>query len=82
MVEYTLSLALLEEFGDPHTVRQLDAIAVAEGWCCLDVRAGAARRGRLASVSRSGRETPAFAFLRPNAEVWVAPDETLAVRPM
>jgi SAM-dependent methyltransferase len=52
MVDYTLSqkgaeelerarLALLEENCDPHTVRQLDAIGVAEGWRCLDVGAGA-----------------------------------------
>jgi cyclopropane fatty-acyl-phospholipid synthase-like methyltransferase len=58
MVEYTLSqegaeelerarLALLEDFCDPHTVRQLDAIGVAEGWRCLDVGAGAGAATRL-----------------------------------
>jgi SAM-dependent methyltransferase len=34
-------LALLEEYHDPMTVRQLDAIGVGEGWRCLDVGAGA-----------------------------------------
>jgi SAM-dependent methyltransferase len=58
MVEYTLSqegaeelerarLALLEDFCDPHTVRQLDAIGVADGWRCLDVGAGAGSATRL-----------------------------------
>ena len=58
MVEYTLSqegaeelerarLALLEDFCDPHTARQLDAIGVAEGWRCLDVGAGAGSATRL-----------------------------------
>jgi SAM-dependent methyltransferase len=52
MAEYTLAqegaeelerarLGLLEEACDPHTVRQLDAIGVGEGWRCLDVGAGA-----------------------------------------
>jgi SAM-dependent methyltransferase len=58
MVEYALSqdgaeeverarLALLEQFFDPHTVRQFDAIGVGEGWCCLDVGAGAGSATRL-----------------------------------
>ncbi len=34
-------LRLLEEFHDPLTVAQLDAIGVGEGWRCLDVGAGA-----------------------------------------
>ncbi len=34
-------LRLLEEYHDPLTVRQLDAIGVGEGWRCLDVGAGA-----------------------------------------
>ena len=34
-------LALLEEYHDPLTVSQLDAIGVGEGWRCLDVGAGA-----------------------------------------
>jgi SAM-dependent methyltransferase len=34
-------LSLLEEYHDPLTVRQLDAIGVGEGWRCLDVGAGA-----------------------------------------
>src|ERR1700757_5182560 len=33
-------LRLLEEFHDPLTVGQLDAIGVGEGWRCLDVGAG------------------------------------------
>jgi SAM-dependent methyltransferase len=33
-------LRLLEEFHDPLTVSQLDAIGVGEGWRCLDVGAG------------------------------------------
>lgn len=33
-------LGLLQEFHDPLSVRQLDAIGVAEGWRCLDVGAG------------------------------------------
>ena len=58
MVEYALSqegaeelerarLALLEDFCDPHTARQLDATGVAEGWRCLDVGAGAGSATRL-----------------------------------
>jgi SAM-dependent methyltransferase len=52
MTEYPLSqrgspdvervrLSLLEEYHDPLSVRQLDAIGVGKGWCCLDVGAGA-----------------------------------------
>jgi SAM-dependent methyltransferase len=33
-------LGLLEEYHDPLTVSQLDAIGVGEGWRCLDVGAG------------------------------------------
>ncbi|MBV9422999.1 MAG: methyltransferase domain-containing protein [Solirubrobacterales bacterium] len=33
-------LKLLEEYHDPLTVGQLDAIGVGEGWSCLDVGAG------------------------------------------
>ena len=33
-------LRLLEEFHDPLSVRQLDAIGVGEGWQCLDAGAG------------------------------------------
>jgi SAM-dependent methyltransferase len=33
-------LRLLQEFHDPLTIRQLDAIGVGEGWRCLDVGAG------------------------------------------
>ena len=51
MTEYVLSqrrspdverarLRLLEEYHDPLTVSQLDAIGVGEGWRCLDVGAG------------------------------------------
>lgn len=51
MTEYLLSqqaapdlerirLALLQEFHDPLSVRQLDTIGVGEGWRCLDVGAG------------------------------------------
>jgi SAM-dependent methyltransferase len=58
MVEYTLSqegaeelerarLALLEDVCDPHTVLQLDAIGVADGWRCLDVGAGAGSATRM-----------------------------------
>lgn len=52
MTEYILSqqrspdvertrVRLLEQFHDPLTARQLDAIGVGEGWRCLDVGAGA-----------------------------------------
>lgn len=34
-------LKLIEQFNDPSTVRQLDAIGVANGWRCLEVGAGA-----------------------------------------
>jgi SAM-dependent methyltransferase len=34
-------LQLIEQFNDPSTFRQLDAIGVAEGWRCLEVGAGA-----------------------------------------
>jgi SAM-dependent methyltransferase len=34
-------LRLIEQFNDPSTFRQLDAIGVAEGWRCLEVGAGA-----------------------------------------
>ncbi|MGA7054901.1 MAG: class I SAM-dependent methyltransferase, partial [Mycobacterium sp.] len=34
-------LKLIEEFNDPPTFRQLDAIGVTEGWRCLEVGAGA-----------------------------------------
>ena len=34
-------LRLLEEYHDPLTIGQLDAIGVGEGWRCLDVGAGA-----------------------------------------
>jgi SAM-dependent methyltransferase len=58
MTEYTLAgkgveqlergrLELLEEVCDPRTVTQLDAIGVGEGWCCLDVGAGAGSATRL-----------------------------------
>jgi SAM-dependent methyltransferase len=58
MAEYTLDqagaeeeerarLALLEEAFDPQTIRQFDAIGVAEGWRCLDVGAGAGSTTRL-----------------------------------
>src|SRR5580765_282748 len=58
MGEYTLEqtgaedferarLALLEEVCDPHTIRQLDAIAVGDGWRCLDAGAGAGSATRL-----------------------------------
>jgi SAM-dependent methyltransferase len=58
MVEYTLSqdgaeelerarLALLEQFFDPQTVRQFDAIGVGDSWRCLDVGAGAGSATRL-----------------------------------
>jgi hypothetical protein len=30
-------LKLLQEYHDPWTVRQLEAIGVAEGWRCVDV---------------------------------------------
>jgi SAM-dependent methyltransferase len=40
-------LALLEQMFDPHTVRQLDAIGVGEGWRCLDVGAGGGSATRL-----------------------------------
>lgn len=51
MTEYVLSqqgspdverarLRLLEEYHDPLSVRQLDAIGVGEGWRCVDVGAG------------------------------------------
>jgi SAM-dependent methyltransferase len=58
MVEYTLAgkgveelerarLDLLAEVCDPHTVSQLDAIGVGEGWRCLDAGAGAGSATRL-----------------------------------
>jgi SAM-dependent methyltransferase len=58
MAEYTLAqegaeeaerarLSLLEQISDPHTIRQLDAIGVGEGWRCLDVGAGAGSVTRL-----------------------------------
>jgi SAM-dependent methyltransferase len=34
-------LGLLEQVCDPHTIRQMDAIGVGDGWRCLDVGAGA-----------------------------------------
>lgn len=34
-------LRLIEQFNDPSTLRQLDAIGVADGWRCLEVGAGA-----------------------------------------
>jgi 2-polyprenyl-3-methyl-5-hydroxy-6-metoxy-1,4-benzoquinol methylase len=34
-------LSLLEQYHDPLTVSQLDAIGVGEGWRCPDVGAGA-----------------------------------------
>lgn len=40
-------LSLLERVHDPHTVRQLDAIGVGEGWTCLDVGAGGGSVTRL-----------------------------------
>ncbi len=51
MTEYLLSqrsapdlerhrLGLLQEFHDPLSVRQLEAIGVGEGWRCLDAGAG------------------------------------------
>jgi SAM-dependent methyltransferase len=33
-------LASLEQFEDPHTISQLEAIGVGEGWRCLEVGAG------------------------------------------
>ncbi|MFZ0976038.1 MAG: hypothetical protein WAN22_27700 [Solirubrobacteraceae bacterium] len=58
MTEYVLSqggspdverarLRLLEEYHDPLTVTQLDAIGVGEGWRCLDVGAGGGSVTRL-----------------------------------
>jgi SAM-dependent methyltransferase len=58
VIEYTLAQAgaeelerarldLLEQFTDPSTVRQLDAIGVGEGWRCLDVGAGGGSVTRL-----------------------------------
>lgn len=58
MVEYALAqegaeqverarLSLLEEAFAPHTLRQMDAIGVGEGWRCLDVGAGAGSVTRL-----------------------------------
>jgi SAM-dependent methyltransferase len=58
MGEYTLAqegaeeserarLGLLEQVCDPHTIRQMDAIGVGEGWRCLDVGAGAGSVARL-----------------------------------
>jgi SAM-dependent methyltransferase len=58
MADYTLAqegaeqferarLDLLEEVCDPPTIRQMNAIGVAEGWRCLDVGAGAGSVTRL-----------------------------------
>lgn len=49
-------LTLLEEFHDPLTVGQLDAIGVEEGWRCLDVGAGAGSVARMLAerVGRTG----------------------------
>lgn len=49
-------LELLADLHDPLTEYQLDAIGVDEGWCCLDVGAGAGAVTRLLStrVGRSG----------------------------
>ena len=67
MTEYVLSqqrspdverarLRLLEEFHDPLTASQLDAIGVGEGWRCLDVGAGAGSVTRMLAhrVGRTG----------------------------
>jgi SAM-dependent methyltransferase len=61
-------LRLLEEFHDPLTVSQLDAIGVGEGWRCLDVGAGggsvtrmlAERVGRTGSVLSVDLDTSLF----------------------
>lgn len=49
-------LKLIEQFNDPSTFRQLDAIGVGEGWRCLEVGAGAGSVVRWLSrrVGRSG----------------------------
>ena len=49
-------LRLLEEFHDPLTVSQLDAIGVGEGWRCLDVGAGGGSVTRMLAerVGRTG----------------------------
>jgi hypothetical protein len=41
-------LRLMEEFNDPSTFRQLEAIGVAEGWRCLEVG------GPVPGLSRGG----------------------------
>jgi SAM-dependent methyltransferase len=49
-------LRLLEEFHDPLTIGQLDAIGVGEGWRCLDVGAGGGSVTRMLAerVGRTG----------------------------
>ena len=49
-------LRLLQEFHDPLTVAQLDAIGVGEGWRCLDVGAGGGSVTRMLAerVGRNG----------------------------
>ncbi len=49
-------LRLLEEYHDPLTISQLDAIGVGEGWYCLDVGAGGGSVTRLLAerVGRTG----------------------------
>jgi len=49
-------LKLLEEFHDPLTTNQLDAIGVGEGWRCLDVGAGGGSVTRMLAerVGRTG----------------------------
>jgi SAM-dependent methyltransferase len=67
MTEYVLSqrgspdverarLRLLEEYHDPLTIGQLDAIDVGEGWRCLDIGAGAGSVTRMLAdrVGRTG----------------------------
>ena len=82
MTEYVLSqrgspdverarLRLLEEYHDPLTIGQLDAIGVGEGWRCLDVGAGggsvtrmlAERVGRTGSVLAVDLDTSLLAEL-------------------
>jgi SAM-dependent methyltransferase len=49
-------LRLLEDYHDPLTIGQLDAIGVGEGWRCLDVGAGAGSVTRMLAerVGRTG----------------------------
>ena len=67
MTEYLLSqqgaldleqsrLRLLQEYHDPLTIRQLDAIGAGAGWRCLDVGAGGGSVTQMLGerVSRTG----------------------------